>query len=227
MQNRKVNRWWESPIWETKTNFDPQFNQNLLDEIYTIAKNIQTGKDSNPKDDLWDYDLPHLQLLKKTILDTITTQVMQYAEEARETEGLDIQFEYDFGWVNVKGPGERITMHAHSDSTISVVYYIKVPENSGNLNFLDTSEGSIFDREYINKDAKLKIKSITPKEGDLIFFPSYILHEVEENKSNDLRVSLSTDLKHTMDKDKPNAVILKSWVNDLVKIREYVPPIKK
>lgn len=226
MKNSNVNNWWKSPIWDTKTDLDSNFNQGLLDEIYLIAKNIQTGKDSKPHDDLWDYDLPYLQKLKKTIHELVTKHAIKYVQEAREVEGLEIEFDFDFGWVNVKEPGQRIDMHAHADSTITSTYYIKVPENSGNISFVDISELVIVDGEYISKNPSPKIKSITPKEGHLIFFPSYVMHEVEQNKSNDLRISLSTDFNLKIDKDSPNAVVLKSWVSDLVKIKEYVPKVK-
>lgn len=222
----QVNTWWKSPIWEVTTGLDSEFNDRLLDEIYLIAKNIQTGVDSSPKDDLWDYDLPHLQHLKKTIHKLVVENADDYVREAREVEGLEIQFEFLFGWVNVKEPGQRIEMHAHSDAALAATYYIKVPENSGDISFIDTSELVIVDGEYTTENPTAKIKTITPKAGQLVFFPAYLMHEVQENKSNDLRISLSTDMKLKIEKDSPNAVVLKSWVNDLVKIKEYVPKIK-
>lgn len=223
----KVNKWWQSPIWEVDTGFDLKFNDGLLDEIYSVAKNIQTGKDSKPHDDLWDYDLPHLQQLKKTIHSLVKHHATEYVHEARDVEGLEIDFDFDFGWVNVKEPGQRIEMHAHSDATIAVTYYIKVPNNSGDISLVDTGDFAIVDGEYIKENPQVKIRTITPKEGSLVFFPAYMMHEVQENKSNDLRISLSTDLNLKIDKESPNAVVLKSWVNDLVKIKEYVPKIKE
>ena len=223
----KVNKWWQSPIWEVNTGLDSKFNEILLDEIYLVAKNIQTGKDSRPHKDLWDYDMPHLQKLKKILFEIITKNATDYVQEARDVEGLEVKFDYDFGWVNVKEPGQRIEMHAHSDATITATYYIKIPKNSGDISFIDTGELVIVDGKYTTDNPTAKIKSITPREGYLIFFPAYVMHEVQENKSNDLRISLSTDLNLKIDKDSPNAVVLKSWVNDLVKIREYVPEIKK
>jgi hypothetical protein len=48
------------------------------------------------------------------------------------------------------------------------------------------------------------------------------VHEVQENKSNDLRISLSTDIKQKIDRDAPNAMVLKSWTNSFLKIKENV-----
>jgi len=55
----------------------------------------------------------------------------------------------------------------------------------------------------------------------LIFFPSYVLHGVDENKSDDLRISLSTDLRKVVEKNASNTVILKSWAGRMAKIREW------
>ena len=38
-----------------------------------------------------------------------------------------------------------------------------------------------------------KYKRIKPEEGKMVFFPGYLLHMVEENKSGETRISLSTN----------------------------------
>jgi hypothetical protein len=50
-----------------------------------------------------------------------------------------------------------------------------------------------------------------------------VLHGVDENKSNDLRISLSTDLRKVVEKDATNTVILKSWAGRMAKIKEWKP----
>ena len=46
--------------------------EELLDEVYGIAKNISIGLDKNPKDSLWDYDTPQLSFLKSKILKIVS-----------------------------------------------------------------------------------------------------------------------------------------------------------
>ena len=55
----------------------------------------------------------------------------------------------------------------------------------------------------------------------LVFFPAYVLHYIEENRSDDLRISLSTDVNQVIDRSAPNALVIKSWCNNLLKIREW------
>ena len=214
----KKNDWWLTPIWEIQTDFTPEFHEELLDEIYGVAKNISTGIDKNPKDSLWDYDTPHLSTLKAKILNIASDVAIKGIQEAQE---LNLKLEYSMGWVNVIGKGEGIEAHTHNDCSLVATYYIKAPENSGDLVILNT-------KNIIDKDGKLLYSDkseldhihIKPVEGKLIMFPSYAMHEVQENKSDELRISLSTDIKQIIDREAPNALILKSWCKSFLRIRE-------
>jgi oxalate decarboxylase/phosphoglucose isomerase-like protein (cupin superfamily) len=116
-------------------------------------------------------------------------------------------------WINVKEPGEGIELHGHPDSTFAVTYYIKARENSGNLVLVDT-------KTYL-QGGETTLKTIVPEEGKLVFFPAYVLHYIEENQSDDLRISLSTDMIQVIDRNAPNALVIKSWCNSLLKIHDW------
>jgi hypothetical protein len=79
-------------------------------------------------------------------------------------------------WFNYMPPGATTTLHTHDDDDelLSCVYYVKVPENSGNLIIYDKSE-------------KIEIESRT---GDFIFFKPDIPHEVTKNNSTEHRLSI-------------------------------------
>jgi hypothetical protein len=66
-----------------------------------------------------------------------------------------------------------------------------------------------------------EFKTIRPEAGKLVFFPAYVLHYIEENRSDELRISLSTDMIQVIDKTVPNALIIKSWCDSLLKIKEW------
>jgi len=40
----------------------------------------------------------------------------------------------------------------------------------------------------------IKYKRVTPKEGKLVMFPAYVLHEVEKNMSDNKRISITTNI---------------------------------
>ena len=102
--------------------------------------------------------------------------VLNFANEcAKKT--LEIESNRDIGfWFNDMPPGSTTLPHTHDDDDelLSGVYYIKVPENSGNL--------------ILTKNNNKKI--IEAKEGNLILFKPTCLHEVSENKSEEQRLSI-------------------------------------
>lgn len=79
-------------------------------------------------------------------------------------------------WFNDMGPGHTTTRHDHdeNDELLSGVYYIHVPENSGNL--------MIHDR-YCQTE-------VTPVAGMFVFFSPAVLHSVTANQSGERRLSI-------------------------------------
>ncbi len=80
-------------------------------------------------------------------------------------------------WLNLMNAGDTTTAHTHDDDDelLSCVYYIRVPENSGDLIITE------------NKN-KTEIKA---EEGVFVFFSPSTLHEVSENKSKEVRLSVA------------------------------------
>ena len=213
------NMFWQSPIWEEQTKFDESFNEVLLEEIYAIGKNIALGVDKDPHNSIWDYSRPNLNILKQEIIDIVTKKIVQNIPQLRM---LNIRgCEHFMGWVNVREPGERLEVHGHTESAIAATYYIKAKEGCGDLVAFDSSHAIDWENNRLSGSPFMRARRYKPVEGRLIFFPSYVLHGVDENKSNDLRISLSTDLRKVVDKDASNTVILKSWAGRMSKIKEW------
>jgi len=80
-------------------------------------------------------------------------------------------------WFNAMGPGHRTTPHTHDedDELLSAVYYVTVPEDSGEL-LLYADPATV---------------RVTPEPGLLVLFPPSLEHEVEENRSDRLRLSIA------------------------------------
>ena len=80
-------------------------------------------------------------------------------------------------WFNAMRPGDITTVHTHDDDDelLSCVYYISVPDNSGDLVITENNE-------------KLVLK---PEAGSFVFLSPEILHEVSRNESNDSRLSMA------------------------------------
>ncbi len=84
-------------------------------------------------------------------------------------------------WFNYMPPGSSTTLHTHDDDDelLSGVYYIHVPENSGNLIIYDKTQDRITNKT-----------EITPHAGEFIFFEPDARHEVTKNLSAEHRLSI-------------------------------------
>lgn len=98
-------------------------------------------------------------------------------------------------WFNVSEPGAYQEYHQHASSHFSLCYYLKVPNNSGNLVF--KSFESMFDmcplpiQDQNLTTTSYKTVSYTPIPGSLIIFRSNVIHMVEQNFSSENRISVS------------------------------------
>jgi hypothetical protein len=80
-------------------------------------------------------------------------------------------------WFNEMQPGNITTLHTHNDADelLSGVYYLVVPEASGEIVFHSGSEGV----------------ACMPAEGDLYLFAPSLPHEVRKNRSGSVRLSVA------------------------------------
>jgi hypothetical protein len=80
-------------------------------------------------------------------------------------------------WFNAMETGQRTTLHHHdeNDELLSAVYYVRVPEHSGNL-ILHADDSKIV---------------VHPREGKLVMFAPALKHEVTVNHSPELRLSVA------------------------------------
>lgn len=121
-------------------------------------------------------------------------EIMNHVKKFSDVFGADIKnVESTGAWINLAGPGCYQEYHRHPNSHFSFVYYVKVPQNSGNIVFES--------HDYISDMFPLPIQRVTPpsfkhytyvpKECDLIIFRSNMQHMVTFNASNEDRVSIS------------------------------------
>jgi len=111
----------------------------------------------------------------KTFRDTIS----------QETQQCDLSI-----WTNVNEPGSINELHTHKGVSFACTYNLQT-EGTGNLVFRnpanllnDCNQKSPFIRNY----------KIEPKDGDLLVWPAWVPHFVEENKSNKQRINIATNI---------------------------------
>ena len=106
-------------------------------------------------------------------------------------------------WININGPGAYNIPHTHPNSHLSGVMWIKVPKDSGNIVFDNPSghqaytEINSYTQEFKDQFFIHHCYWLPPIEGRMIIFPSHLQHGVNENNSNDDRISVSFNITLT------------------------------
>ena len=128
----------------------------------------------------------------KTLVDELFKMQMEiYKEELLSREPIIGNM-----WANINPPGGYNRPHIHPNSHFSGVYYIKAPQNSGEIVFNDPRSGAHMIMPERVKDIKppshlWREVRVIPLEGRMLMFPSWLWHCVEPNESNDIRISVS------------------------------------
>lgn len=136
----------------------------------------------------WQSDHKPIDILEEFVYPEVSSILSQY---------LTTNFYFGFPWININPPGTSNDRHTHPGSDLSVVMYVKIPENSGELEFTNPSYIEAFNLiSSVNKDVEIPPSiSIVPVEGRVLIFPAYLLHKVLENESNDDRISIAWNVK--------------------------------
>ena len=83
--------------------------------------------------------------------------------------------------------------HHHGNSSLSAAYYVNADKDSGDIVFYDPRHAFTFSHPenlHVN-DLNAQVKSVTPKSGLLVLFPSYLEHSVKPSKSIEDRIVIS------------------------------------
>lgn len=112
---------------------------------------------------------------------------------------LDLDVEHKIpaitsSWANIAD--NRMSSHAIHvhEGVISGSVYLEVPENSGQIVFHNYSINPLWMGNYLAKNKNqytgLSLK-VDPKEGEIVMWPSYLPHSVEQNNHDNKRISIS------------------------------------
>jgi len=167
-------------VWATKLDID---NKKFLKRIYKFVKT----KESTPRSSVGGYqghEMDDIEFCEKV------------GNLVPKKEDLGKIFVYN--WVNINKKGHKNNRHFHYTSNLymSGVYYAKVPENSGRIRFYDPRGPFVRDaQDTIHFFGEHQYQYVVPQEGMLLFFPTWLEHDVEENESDEDRVSVSFNIR--------------------------------
>ncbi len=195
----KPNLLFPTPVWTIQLDSYKNINEQMynyiklkqkIDEVGTIKSNVK-GWHSN------DFDLNDKEI--QNFINFILPAIEQVMTDMNWEKVKQIA-RINNMWAIINTGGSANLRHQHGNSTISGAYYVRAPINSGDIVFYDPRPAPIFSHPNVENPNLLnaQINGISPKEGALVLFPSFLDHSVNENKSNEERIVISFNIKIQM-----------------------------
>ena len=193
--NYKTVNLFPSSIHSLGINDFDDYKDQLVKEVYQERDENPIGRKISNYGG-WQSNQININYCKSETLKEIIIRSLCHLEPIFKNVSMNVQ-----GWMNINGPGNFNVKHDHPRSNLSGVLWIKTPKNSGNLVFTSPQLFNKF-QELCNYTDEFKYDTksymtyyFPPTEGRILLFPSSLEHEVEENKSNEDRISYSFNIK--------------------------------
>ena len=168
----------------------PTLNQELERDIMAWANKDKGIRRTNVKGWHSTTNMANLPEYRKLVNMLFACQKTIYDQKHYESEPYLGNM-----WANVNPPGGMNRAHQHPNSLWSGVYYIKAPKNCGNLKIDDPRSSAAMCRPRQKEGEKpsrlFREIQYEPIAGRCIMFPSWLMHCVDPNESNDIRISVS------------------------------------
>ena len=192
---KKPNLFFPTPVWTLQLDDYQSVNEKMYKFIKITQLKDQEGiKKSNNKG--WhskDFNMQENDPKNfiKFILPAIE-QVITDMNWEKQKQSINI----NNMWAIINTGGSANLRHQHGNSTISGAYYVRAPNNSGDIVFYDPRPAPVYTYPKAMNPNLLnaQVNGISPKEGALVLFPSYLDHSVNENLSNEERIVISFNI---------------------------------
>ena len=197
IENREILKFFPQPIFKYKVQDYKQVNAQLSDYIYNLKRENEKGLDRTNVNG-WHSQNFNLKD-KNSIQYKFLISMKEYLFDVFDNYGWDIdpkKIVCTEMWAIINKKDSFNLIHTHPNSYLSAAYYVKAPENCGK--FLVENPNVVSNHSYpkINKETEFNanIRGLNVKEGDLLFFPSYLPHKVGRNMSNEDRIVISFNI---------------------------------
>lgn len=178
-------------VWTTLFDDRESFNATLLEQVYRMRDQDPAGV-SNTNVRGW--QSPNT-LQNMPEFEPLNLRIIQVCERIAESQHFqpDLTLRHE-AWININPPGASNKIHFHANCHFSGIYYLslKAPE-CGSIFFRDPRVASRMltypatqPTEFTSDEVRMK-----PEEGRMYVFPGWLEHGVEENQSDQDRVSIA------------------------------------
>lgn len=187
-----LEKWFSTPIWSDNTEFDYGLVANKCLELQKTYPNRVLSNEGGWQSqdiDLNQYD--ELRIVKQII----DQKIGEFSKDVNQK-----RFVIDNAWVNLNYPGTFNKEHVHPVVAFAGTIYISVPENSGRIVFVnDFTPIKHYPLNIENSPTFYGNVKYKPRNGMILFFPAWLSHYVERNQSNQIRISISFNVRQMRD----------------------------
>lgn len=191
----KYEKLFSTPVFRFRLDDADQLNADLLAEGARLRSATAGVSKSNKggwhsAGNLFDNNAACIQRLKTDAAAAVLSATQKIGAKAKvDTLGLKL-----FAWMNANPPGGFNAPHTHPGAHWSGVYYVAQPDvetgSSGKIEFLDPRT-DLPNWRLLQAPAFNAKKAIRPLPGEMILFPSYLVHWVYPNETPEERVSIA------------------------------------
>lgn len=180
-----------SAVWTTLFDDRESFNAILLERIYQMRDNDPSGVANT---NIRGWQSPN-DLQNREEFQDFCLRVVQVCQRIGESQNFIPNLSFNLqAWANINPPGASNKIHYHANCHFSGIYYVslKAPE-CGSIFFRDPRVASRMltypaaePTEFTTEEVRMK-----PEAGRMYVFPGWLEHGVEENQSDQDRVSIA------------------------------------
>lgn len=191
----KYEKLFSTPLLRFRVEEHEALDAALLNEGEAMRAKDEGVQKSNrggwhSKGNLFDHPAPPMQQLAGLARDAVLEATRKVTTKVAP-EDLRLKI---FAWMNMNPPGGFNAPHTHPGAHWSGVYYVNQPEietgTSGMIEFLDPRT-DLPNWRLLKAPAFRPKAKIRPEAGEMILFPSYLVHWVYPNESDDERVTIA------------------------------------
>jgi len=174
-------------LWPTtiyNLNFNADF-ESIKTEIYKLSEIPNTIKKSNYGG--WQSDV---DLYNNPVFAPLCQHIARACYMLFQSESIS----FNQMWACINKKHDQNLIHSHGERChFSGVFYVEVPENSGDIVFRDPrpSATNAATRGLLSYG---DCEHFTPHNGQLLIFPSWLDHFVLPNESDNDRIAVSFDI---------------------------------
>lgn len=197
-------------IYKDKVEIESEYRTQLIDKVLEMGKHDKRKADNIAwTGDVHNFDVLHEDESFRELFRSFAKPLYGYIEHLGvDPEKIDLY--YTRSWATISKENQNIPAHSHMQSHISIAYYLLKPKNSGDIIFSHVNppnefspnlfNSQMFENKVLKEDNVFNAKAayLDPDEGEILVFPSKTRHQTQENKTANLRISISSDIVVTL-----------------------------